>query len=147
VILLRRLWTEPLVTHVGVEESIADAGLNPLPPEPIPIWFGGDADVALRRMARLGDGWIPNWMPMERLQTTLATLRGYIADEERNPAQFGIDVRIHVTRTPEADWRREAEQLAAMGVTHLCINTMGAGYTRLDQHLDTVRCFKAALSA
>lgn len=147
VMLLRRLWTEPLVTHVGVEESIADAGLNPLPPRPIPIWFGGDADVALRRMARLGDGWIPNWMPVERLQATLATLRGYIAEEGRDPARFGIDVRIHVTRTPESDWRREAEQLAAMGVTHVCINTMSAGYTRLDQHLNTIRRFKAALSA
>jgi probable F420-dependent oxidoreductase len=146
VILLRRLWTEPLVTHAGVEESIADAGLNPLPPQPIPIWFGGDADAALRRMARLGDGWIPNWMPLDRLKSTLVTLRNYIAEEGRDPAQFGVDVRIHVTRTPEAGWQREAEQLAAMGVTHVCINTMGAGYTRLEQHLDAVRRFKAALA-
>ncbi len=57
---LRRLWTEPLVTYRGRWHRIEDAGLNPLPVQrPIPIWFGGTDDRALRRGARLGDGWLP----------------------------------------------------------------------------------------
>src|SRR5664279_1385930 len=57
--LMRRLWTEPLVDFKGKWHTIPDAGLNPRPVQrPIPIGFGGTAEVALRRLARLGDGWI-----------------------------------------------------------------------------------------
>ena len=39
---------------------ITDAGLKPLPPvKSIPIWFGGTADPVLRRVAEIGDGWMP----------------------------------------------------------------------------------------
>ncbi|HEX9921222.1 MAG TPA: LLM class F420-dependent oxidoreductase, partial [Anaerolineae bacterium] len=55
VTLLRELWTKPLVTFEGAGHTISAAGLNPLPVQrPIPIWFGGMADVVLRRTARLG---------------------------------------------------------------------------------------------
>src|SRR5512137_2052178 len=61
VALLRRLWTEPLVTFNGEWHTIPDAGLNPLPvQQPIPVWFGGSAEAALERIARLADGWIIN---------------------------------------------------------------------------------------
>ncbi len=57
--LLRRLWTEPLVNYAGRWDTIPDAGINPLPvQQPIPIWFGGNSEPALRRAARLGDGWM-----------------------------------------------------------------------------------------
>src|SRR5690606_34184587 len=54
---LRRLWTEPLVKFDSQWHHINDAGINPMPVQrPIPIWFGGGADVVLQRMARIGDG-------------------------------------------------------------------------------------------
>ena len=60
--LLRKLWTEPLVTFNGRWHTIQDAGLKPMPvQQPIPIWFGGHADPVLQRVARLGDGWMPNY--------------------------------------------------------------------------------------
>ena len=58
--LLRQLWTRELVTFHGRWHTVIDAGINPLPIQrPIPIWFGGTDDRALRRLARLGDGWFP----------------------------------------------------------------------------------------
>ena len=61
VALMRRLWTEDLVTTEGRWHGFADAGLNPLPPQrPIPIWFGGTHPAVLRRAAKMGDGWIPS---------------------------------------------------------------------------------------
>src|SRR5579875_203722 len=57
---LRLLWSQQSVTYRGTFHTITDAGLNPLPVQrPIPIWMGGQADVALRRIARLADGWFP----------------------------------------------------------------------------------------
>ena len=59
---LRALWTNDIVTYKGKWHSIPDAGLNPMPvQQPIPILFGGMADPVLRRAAKLGDGWLPQF--------------------------------------------------------------------------------------
>lgn len=57
---LRRLWTDELVTYEGKWHKITDAGLNPLPVQrPIPVSFGGTSEPLMRRLARIGDGWFP----------------------------------------------------------------------------------------
>ncbi|HRJ43625.1 MAG TPA: LLM class F420-dependent oxidoreductase, partial [Caldilineaceae bacterium] len=90
VAVLRALWTQRLVIFQGQYHTIPDAGLYPLPiQQPIPIWFGGGSDAALRRMARLGDGWMTNTGNLDQLAGELATLRGYISDAGRDPAAFG----------------------------------------------------------
>ena len=62
---LRLLFTQELVTFKGRFHDIPDAGLNPLPVQrPIPIWLGGHADAVLRRVARLGDGWLPMFLSL-----------------------------------------------------------------------------------
>ena len=43
--LLRRLWTEPVLTYEGEYHRFENAGLKPLPNRQIPIWFGGFTDV------------------------------------------------------------------------------------------------------
>ena len=44
----------------GRWHTIEDAGINPLPTaRKIPLWYGGHADVTLRRFAKWGDGWMP----------------------------------------------------------------------------------------
>lgn len=144
VALLRRLWTEPLVTFAGRDHRISDAGLNPLPVQrPIPIWFGGEADAVLRRMAHLGDGWISNTRTLEQGRQQVARLREYLQAAGRDPASFGIDIRINARQTPEADWAAEITGWQALGATHVCVNTMGMGFTRLEQHLDILRRFMA----
>jgi probable F420-dependent oxidoreductase len=146
VTLLRELWTKPLVNFEGDFDRIPDAGLNPLPTQPIPIWFGGDADAALRRSARLGDGWMPNSMTVAELRVRLNTLRTYLAEVGRDPQGYGIDFRISANRTPQSEWASDAAQLAEMGVTHVAINTMGMGYKTLQEHLTTVTNFKTILT-
>ncbi len=146
ITLLRELWTKPLVTFNGKYHTVPDAGINPLPvQQPIPIWFGGRADVVLRRMARLGDGWILNPTPPEKLRADLENLHDYLEQAGRKPKQFGLDMRINVNRTPESEWEREVSRFQKLGATQVCINTMGAGFTSLDQHLDTLRRFKKHL--
>ncbi len=143
--LLRRLWTEPLVTFRGEYHTITDAGLNPLPVQrPIPIWFGGGADRVLRRMARLGDGWIANTMLPEQGRPLVEKLRAALEAAGRDPAAFGIDIRVNARLTPELEWDAYVAGWRALGATHLCINTMGLGFTDLDQHLEVLRRFKAA---
>ena len=69
---MRKLWTQELVSFEGKWHKITDAGLNPLPiQKPIPIWFGGTDDRALRRLARLGDGWFPQLRPDQTCQAAI----------------------------------------------------------------------------
>lgn len=142
VALLRQLWTKPLVTFKGDYHSIPDAGLNPMPAHSIPIWFGGYADAVLRRMAKLGDGWIASLGSPDRLKPELEKVRGYLQEAGRDPAQFGVETHFAAARVPQTDWAKMASQYAELGVTHLSLDTMRAGFTTLEQHLYAIRRFK-----
>jgi probable F420-dependent oxidoreductase len=144
---LRKLWTQRLVEVEGEFHHLPDVGIHPLPiQQPIPIWFGGGAEAVLRRMARLGDGWMPNSQSLDALAENLERLRGYVREAGRDPEAFGVDVRIDARRWGEDVWPETLERLAALGVTHVCINTMGQGYTP-DQHIEAIGRFKAVVDS
>jgi len=54
---VRRLWAGEVV-DCSQPWELRGARVAPLPPEPIPVWIGAVAPVAVDRAARLGDGWI-----------------------------------------------------------------------------------------
>ncbi|MDT8307120.1 MAG: LLM class F420-dependent oxidoreductase, partial [Anaerolineae bacterium] len=83
--LLQRLWTEPLVAYRGKWHQITAAGLNPMPVQrPIPVWFGGHSDATLRRMARLGDGWLPGYRTAPQAREALDHVSAYLEAEGRS---------------------------------------------------------------
>lgn len=55
--IMRRLWAGETVSHEG-RWTIANAHIAPTPPEPIEVWIAAEAEPAIARAARLGDGWI-----------------------------------------------------------------------------------------
>jgi alkanesulfonate monooxygenase SsuD/methylene tetrahydromethanopterin reductase-like flavin-dependent oxidoreductase (luciferase family) len=58
--IIRRLWTEDRVTHRGRHWQFSDATIAPRPlqsPHP-PILVGGQVEAAIKRAARIGDGWV-----------------------------------------------------------------------------------------
>ncbi len=140
--LLRLLWTRELVTFKGRFHDIPDAGLNPLPVQrPIPVWFGGHADVVLRRVARLGDGWLPGFRTAEAAAGHLDTLDRYLAEHDRSRADIGIEARLHWGTGDLDALGRALEGWRAAGATHVSLNTMGSGFRTATQHLDTIRIF------
>ncbi len=144
IILMKELWTKPLVTFHGQYHTVEDAGLNPLPVQrPIPLWFGGYVDEVFRRMARLGDGWIPNSMSPEEAKPKIETIRRYLQEAGRNPADFGYDVRIHMKTQPQNTWQAYIEGWQALGATHVCITTMGMGLDTPQKHIQAMQDFKA----
>lgn len=146
IALMRRLWTEPVVDFTGRWHRVDRAGLNPLPVQrPIPVWIGGSADEALRRIARIADGWFAQAQPNEAGRATFERFRGYVRDAGRDAAHFPIEGRVSVARIeggPDA-WVRTAEAFRDLGCTHLEINTMGAGYKDLDAHVGALERFKS----
>lgn len=143
---LRALWTEPVVTFNGRWHRIDAAGINPLPVRrPIPIWLGGQAEVVIERVARVGDGWLPQLPPNDRARALLDLLRDEIGIAGRRAEDVGIEARLSVGRVERAGWARYAEDWRALGATHLTVNTMGAGLAAPRDHLEVLHQVKEAL--
>lgn len=137
--LLRRLWREPLVTFSGRWHTIADAGLNPMPvQQPIPIWFGGHAEVVLERMSRLGDGWMPGYRTAQDARFALEKLEQHLAAAGRSRANFGIDPRLPFGDGDPARWQAIVYDWQQAGASHLSLNTMGAGFQSPGEHLQAL---------
>ena len=145
--LLRALWTEEVISFDGRYHQVSHAGINPLPVQrPIPIWFGGGADRVMRRIGRLADGWFPQFQPDSQGQEQLAKMREYAKAAGRDPGDIGIEGRVSVASGSPDDWAKSAAAWDEMGASHLSVNTMRAGLSGPDQHIDAIRRFKDAVS-
>ena len=142
--LLRRLWTQPLVTFEGRFDRIPDAGVNPLPVQrPIPIWIGGDSDRAMERASRIADGWMAdNADPhSDEVRGRVERLRAYLGASGRAEGSFGIEAHAGIdvkTARTESQWRERADAWRALGATHLSIKTTEAGFARVDEHIEAL---------
>lgn len=136
---LRTLWSDDIVSYDGTWHTIDHAGLAPMPVQrPIPIWIGGSAEVAIRRAARLADGFFPNSGSQETYIRIMEILRDELGRTGRDPATFGIEPRISVAGTAPDEWKRSYNWWREQGVSHLTVNTMGGGFTSVGQHLNAL---------
>jgi probable F420-dependent oxidoreductase len=90
--LIKALWTQQRVTFHGRFFTLDDAAFFPKPvqrPHP-PIWVGGDSPAALRRVARLGDGWMAVPRDLAHLEAGIATIRRAAEAAGRDPAAIGV---------------------------------------------------------
>jgi probable F420-dependent oxidoreductase len=146
IALLRTLWTAPLVTFHGAWHTVSDAGLNPLPVQrPIPIWFGGDAEAALRRMAYLGDGWLTTARSPQEATAALDMLRKFLREAHRDPSAFGIEAQVSYGDGGPREWESLSRAWQAAGITRLSLNTMEAGLGTPAKHLSAMRDFAQAM--
>ncbi len=151
VVVLRALWTEPVVTFQGRWHHIDAAGIKPLPiQQPIPIWFGGNTpnEKILGRIARLGDGWLPQFSDPSKpeVRQALDQLRAYTREAGRSPEAMGIEARLSIGQVPQDQWATRADAWRELGATHLDINTMGAGLASPQAHIDALARVKETLS-
>jgi probable F420-dependent oxidoreductase len=146
--LLRDLWTQEVVSFKGRWHTVTHAGLNPLPTQrPIPVWLGGRAEAVVRRVAQIADGWFPQFAPGEEGRETLERMRGYAREAGRDPSAIGIEGRINITDGDPDFWVKQAKAWEDMGATHVSVNTMSAGLSSPQEHIDAIRRFKEALDA
>ncbi len=121
---LRRYWTEDLVTFDGRWHQLDRIGLNPLPVQrPIPIWMGSFYgfvnEKVLERIGRMADGWMPQFPP-DKLAPVLERVRGYAADAGRDPDELGIECAVRIGPDDDpATWVDVAQAYRELGATHL----------------------------
>ena len=86
--LLRRLWSEEVISHEGLLERFERAGLVVRPRKMIPIWFGGMKDPAFRRAARLGDGFVFAGGKYGDPHNSWERVKHFLAENGRSDANF-----------------------------------------------------------
>jgi alkanesulfonate monooxygenase SsuD/methylene tetrahydromethanopterin reductase-like flavin-dependent oxidoreductase (luciferase family) len=69
--LVRRLLAGDVVDHPGPDFPLSEAAIRPTPAVPVPIAVGGRSDSALRRAARLSDGWLGVFVDAPRYQRSV----------------------------------------------------------------------------
>ncbi len=148
IAVMRKLWTEPVVTFDGAYHHIDRAGINPLPVQrPIPVWMGGTVEPVLKRLAEVADGWFPQFQPGDEARQTLDRLRGYIQAAGRAPSAVGIEGRFALSIGGPAEWVQRAREWRDLGATHLSVNTMNSGLASPRDHIDAALKMKQALDS
>lgn len=147
IAVLRALWTQDVVHFQGRWHTITHAGLNPMPVQrPIPIWIGaGDPttqmipDAALRRIARLADGWIPMFAPDVHGRELIAQVHNYAREAGRDPAGIGLEGRVAVAGQEAQGWLAQRQAWEDLGATQLAVATGGAGFRSPQEHINALR--------
>jgi alkanesulfonate monooxygenase SsuD/methylene tetrahydromethanopterin reductase-like flavin-dependent oxidoreductase (luciferase family) len=110
------------------------------------LWFGGGAPQVVRRLARLGDGWFPQFQPDGEGQEKIGEMRELARAAGRDPGAIGIEGRVSIGEGDADAWNRLAASWDEVGATHLSVNTMRAGLKGPQQHIDAIERFKQAVS-
>ena len=143
IAVLRALWSQPVITFHGRWHHIEAAGINPLPPRRyIPIWIGGGAEAVLRRVGQIGDGWFPLMGPSDRARDAIPRVHEYARQAGRPPEAIGIEPQLGLGLAGEGRWPGFVEAWRNLGATHLGINTMNAGLSSPQAHIDALRRVK-----
>jgi probable F420-dependent oxidoreductase len=143
VVLLRRLFTEPVVDFTGRFDRVDRAALVPKPARSIPIWLGGFSEAAFDRAARLADGFMFSSSHTDESIDAWKQLRDRVSAQGRSVDEFGgeLVIRSRDTVSLAADidaWRNA-------GGSHVAVVTMGLGLDSVDAHLDYLGSVATAL--
>jgi len=112
--ILRLLWTGKLVSYEGSYYRFDALEMNPAPDAYIPIWVGGISDPAMRRAARLGDGWVTDLQTSGDIVASIARIRAWRRECGRESEPFDI------MATPSDAWDIDGyKRLEDAGVTHI----------------------------
>jgi alkanesulfonate monooxygenase SsuD/methylene tetrahydromethanopterin reductase-like flavin-dependent oxidoreductase (luciferase family) len=100
LVIIRRVWAEPIADHDGSVYSVSDLPVQPKPMRPIPIWLGTFGPRALALTGRFADGWIPSFgfLPPSQVPDALNRIRDAANAAGREPqavrAVYNVPVRI-----------------------------------------------------
>ncbi|WP_189475793.1 LLM class F420-dependent oxidoreductase [Parahalioglobus pacificus] len=112
--IMRLLWTGEMVEYQGKHYQFAPMEMNPAPTAPIPLWVGGISDPAMKRAARLADGWVTDLQPSSEIIESIKRIKGWRADYGR------ADMPFEIMATPSDAWDPDGyKRLEDEGVTHI----------------------------
>jgi probable F420-dependent oxidoreductase len=123
--IIRALLQGGMVEHHGKHYDFARIQMSPAPTLPVPVYVGGHTEPALKRAARLGDGWSSALSTEEDTRRIVARLRELRAEAGREHLPF--EIQVSPIDAFDADGYR---RLRDAGVTDLIVQPwllFGAG--------------------
>ena len=131
IAVMRTLWTEEDPRFEGTYSRFAGMKFSPKPLQTIPVVIGGVSRAAIRRAARLGDGWQPLGLSPEALGQGIAALREEAQGAGRDVATIPVSIALSLAAsrpgryalgTEAAEIARNAKAFAALGVETLVVS-------------------------
>jgi probable F420-dependent oxidoreductase len=166
------LWTADLPKFSGKYVKFDDVVFTPKPVQkPIPIWVGGESGPAVRRTVRYAHGWYPVGTnpqflmnTVSRFKSGLARFRDFAEKAKRDPSEITIALRVlaapggrprgsidgeaEMFTGGDADWVRDIQALAELGVSAVDVRLFGRTMDeKVEQSIDTMRRFRDGVMA
>ena len=149
---LRHCWTEQTFIYKNAFHNMDDGGILPLPIQrPIPVWIGGVSEAAMKRAARIGDGWLPYGLPGEKAESTMQVFTDMVRAEGRDPASVPVESMIFMGSTlgdpvrPVEVAVKEARQWKSAGADYISFDTMGSNFKGINEHIAALDQFKKGM--
>lgn len=108
--IVRRLWTEDDVSFTGRYTSFENVTVRPKPVQsPPPIYIASNpapqplATRALRRVARIADGWMTTRKSPEHMTVNLPAIKEFLVEEGRDPDAFGVSAYHNLNLNPDRE--------------------------------------------
>jgi len=122
IAVMRELWRGEASSFTGSFYGFKDAYCFPKPARPggIPILIGGESEAAMKRVARLGDGWLPYNLAVEDAAAAIARLKEMTERHGRAPAALRIIKIVYSSASPD-DLKRYRDA----GVTEFNVASSG----------------------
>jgi len=144
---LRELWKGEPIDYRGRFHDLRGVNIVPAPLQrTVPIWVGGSSDAAVKRAARLGDGWMPIMAPDAEAEQKLALLRAEMRAHGRGAGDVGLEGWLRMHAADPERWGAAAEGWRRLGADYVMLYPMFRTPT-LDHQIETLRRFKQVAGA
>lgn len=94
--IMRTCWSAARPAYEGRHYQFKPVHFSPQPARPLPIWIGGNSPPALRRVGRLGDGWLGTRVTLADVPPSIARIKEAAEAAGRDPAQLTYAVALEV---------------------------------------------------
>jgi alkanesulfonate monooxygenase SsuD/methylene tetrahydromethanopterin reductase-like flavin-dependent oxidoreductase (luciferase family) len=157
--LFRTVWTQEYPEIKTTNHHLTNVKASPMPlqkPRP-PLLVGGASEAALRRAARLGDGWHASGMPPATFRASALAVANLWKEAKREGApqlslripilidgvhQAAVDTALlgtrHVLRGPLANIVRELRQYQSAGCEHVALEVSYSTYPAILETIDII---------
>jgi probable F420-dependent oxidoreductase len=120
---MQQLWSDGVAEYHGEHYDLPACIQHPKPvqqPHP-PIFFGGESEPALKRVAAQGQGWFGFDLSPDEARAHVARLDGHLAAQGRSRA----DIQVFISPFRRAPTRELIEQYEAVGVDQVIVPVGG----------------------
>ena len=132
--LLRTYWGEARVDFAGKAYRAVAMAMEPKPPQgrALPIWIGGNSEIALRRVGRLGDGWLASRVAeASDARRAIESIHRHAREAGRDPATIGLQSMVAPPPRDAAGKTFYADHDAVIGRV-MALRAMGFGWVALN---------------